>query len=163
MKVVHGMRPEEHETPIPEVQDFKICPICGATCFSDMEVCFGCLHHFEGDESLFVDQAPSNTHEEQETPCIERKIETKSDRHPNETYTLPAKNEPQETEEMNEAPLASFDHMRDIPGLKKPEALRSCSPQAHCKSTQKDAMTSHHICSDEEGRQFEISITVKLL
>lgn len=133
MKVVHGMRPEEHETPIPEVQDFKICPICGATCFSDMEVCFGCLHHFEGDESLFVDQAPSNTHEEQET------------------------------EEMNEAPLASFDHMRDIPGLKKPEALRSCSPQAHCKSTQKDAMTSHHICSDEEGRQFEISITVKLL
>lgn len=163
MKVVHGMRPEEHETPIVEAQDFKICPICGATCFSDMEVCFGCLHHFEGDESLPTDQTPSDIHEQQEVPCAEQRMKAKSDPCSNEAFALSAADEPQETKETNETPLTPFDHMRDIPGLKKPEALRSCSPRAHCKSAQEDAMTSHHICSDGEGRQFEISITVKLL
>lgn len=24
----------------------KTCPVCGAVCFSDMEVCYGCLHRF---------------------------------------------------------------------------------------------------------------------
>lgn len=25
----------------------RTCPICHATCFDDMEVCFGCMHRFE--------------------------------------------------------------------------------------------------------------------
>jgi len=25
----------------------KICPICGARCFEDMETCYGCLHRFD--------------------------------------------------------------------------------------------------------------------
>ena len=25
---------------------FKVCPVCQARCFSDMEVCYGCLYHF---------------------------------------------------------------------------------------------------------------------
>ena len=25
----------------------KECPVCGAACFEDMEVCYGCLHSFE--------------------------------------------------------------------------------------------------------------------
>lgn len=25
----------------------KICPICHARCFDDMDVCYGCMHHFE--------------------------------------------------------------------------------------------------------------------
>ena len=28
----------------------KICPLCGATCFDDMEVCYCCMHRFEEDE-----------------------------------------------------------------------------------------------------------------
>lgn len=26
----------------------KECPVCGAVCFDDMEMCYGCLHRFEG-------------------------------------------------------------------------------------------------------------------
>lgn len=26
----------------------KRCPTCGANCFDDMEVCYGCLHQFDG-------------------------------------------------------------------------------------------------------------------
>ncbi|MCL1797820.1 MAG: hypothetical protein FWG24_05880 [Eggerthellaceae bacterium] len=25
----------------------KICPICNARCFDDMEICFGCMHRFD--------------------------------------------------------------------------------------------------------------------
>lgn len=27
----------------------KTCPICKSRCFEDMEVCFGCMHHFSAD------------------------------------------------------------------------------------------------------------------
>ncbi len=27
----------------------KVCPSCGAQCYSDLDVCFDCLHEFEGD------------------------------------------------------------------------------------------------------------------
>lgn len=41
----------------------KICPVCNARCFDDMEVCYGCLHRFAqelGSEALEMmgDQAP---------------------------------------------------------------------------------------------------------
>ena len=29
----------------------KKCPVCNANCFDDMEVCFGCMHHFAEDEA----------------------------------------------------------------------------------------------------------------
>lgn len=32
----------------------KKCPMCGAICFEDMDVCFGCLHRFEEDEVVEV-------------------------------------------------------------------------------------------------------------
>lgn len=25
----------------------KVCPVCSARCFEDMEVCYGCMHRFE--------------------------------------------------------------------------------------------------------------------
>ncbi|WP_283169748.1 hypothetical protein [Curtanaerobium respiraculi] len=28
----------------------KICPVCKARCFDDMDVCFGCMHRFDDDE-----------------------------------------------------------------------------------------------------------------
>lgn len=32
----------------------KVCPVCKATCFKDMDVCFGCMHRFgEPEESDF--------------------------------------------------------------------------------------------------------------
>lgn len=162
MKVVHGMRPEDPEVPIPEAQDFKICPICGATCFADMEVCFGCLHHFDADGSTIANRDLSSAQKRPEMDHGESKRETRTDVRPSEPSTMPAPGEPLEEERAGEIPPTPFDHMRDIPGLKKPEAVRPCSPRAHCGNAQ-DAMTSHHICSDGEGRQFEISITVKLL
>ncbi len=43
----------------------KVCPVCQARCFDDMDVCYGCLHRFDGsqqhgvlaDEDLDVDEA----------------------------------------------------------------------------------------------------------
>lgn len=29
----------------------KVCPICKARCFEDMEICYGCMHHFQNTES----------------------------------------------------------------------------------------------------------------
>lgn len=162
MQVVHGMRPEDPEVPIPEAQDFKICPICGATCFADMEVCFGCLHHFEGDGTPIMDRDLTHAQKRPEMDHGESERETRTDARPNGPFTIPAPDESLEEERAGEIPPTPFDHMRDIPGLKKPEAVRPCSPRAHCGNAQ-DAMTSHHICSDREGRQFEVSITVKLL
>lgn len=33
----------------------KVCPVCKAACFDDMEVCYGCLHRFpqEREEDLW--------------------------------------------------------------------------------------------------------------
>lgn len=28
----------------------KQCPVCKARCFDDMEICYGCLHHFNADQ-----------------------------------------------------------------------------------------------------------------
>lgn len=161
MQVVHGMRPEDHETPIPEAQDFKTCPICGATCFADMDVCFGCLHHFESGDPI-MDKAPSNAQERPKLHRLEGKVDAEYSARPSEPCATPAQEGSLEAGPVNERASAPFDHMRDIPGLKKPETMRSCAHRAHCKDAQ-DAMTSHHICSDGEGRQFEVSITVKLL
>lgn len=39
----------------------KICPICKARCFDDMDICYGCMYHFESLESEIqkVIEAPS--------------------------------------------------------------------------------------------------------
>lgn len=59
MKVIHGSYPGEHTAPAATqstAKDFKTCPICGAVCFDDMEVCFGCLHDFT-DETASISAA----------------------------------------------------------------------------------------------------------
>ncbi len=33
------------------MSDLKKCPVCGSSCFSDMDVCYGCLHRFGSDEA----------------------------------------------------------------------------------------------------------------
>ena len=31
----------------------KTCPICKARCFDDMEICYGCMHRFETEDTSF--------------------------------------------------------------------------------------------------------------
>jgi len=33
----------------------KICPICSARCFEDMDVCFGCMYRFDSAEQGFIE------------------------------------------------------------------------------------------------------------
>lgn len=35
----------------------KTCPVCGAHCFDDMEVCYGCLHDFMREDASPAGQA----------------------------------------------------------------------------------------------------------
>lgn len=35
---------------VGKVESMKTCPVCKARCFDDMEVCFGCLHHFDAND-----------------------------------------------------------------------------------------------------------------
>lgn len=35
----------------------KTCPVCGARCFDDMEVCYGCLHDFTREDASPAGQA----------------------------------------------------------------------------------------------------------
>ena len=37
----------------------KECPVCHALCFSDMDVCYGCLHRFVGDATEGREQISS--------------------------------------------------------------------------------------------------------
>lgn len=39
-------------SPEPTGALLKECPVCHAVTFSDMDVCYGCLHVFEGDQGI---------------------------------------------------------------------------------------------------------------
>ncbi len=34
------------------MSNLKKCPVCGSACFSDMDICYGCLHRFGKDEPV---------------------------------------------------------------------------------------------------------------
>ena len=43
----------------------KECPVCGARCFDDMEVCYGCLHDFSREDASPIGQVvPSSCDQE---------------------------------------------------------------------------------------------------
>ena len=43
------------------MSDLKKCPVCGSSCFSDMDVCYGCLHRFgSGEARIEVAPRPLN-------------------------------------------------------------------------------------------------------
>lgn len=44
----------------------KICPICKARCFEDMEICYGCMHRFEAEEGSACASVPSLARSAQE-------------------------------------------------------------------------------------------------
>lgn len=39
----------------------KECPVCGARCFDDMEVCYGCLHDFSREDVSPIGQVVSSS------------------------------------------------------------------------------------------------------
>lgn len=39
----------------------KICPICKARCFDDMEICFGCMHQFAPKKGNLESESPLKT------------------------------------------------------------------------------------------------------
>ena len=59
MKIIHGSYAEpssETTTDSTNLTEYKKCPVCGAVCFADMDICFGCLHKFRADDSQVVEQ-----------------------------------------------------------------------------------------------------------
>lgn len=181
MKVIHGSRSDDYET-----SDFKTCPVCGAVCFSDMDTCFGCLHHFDESETLRVPvREPKNERPAALEPSSASSPEDLIDeatlsslfvkardlKARNDAF-LPARDphrsSEDETEETEAIPIASAagsptDPARDIAGLQKPKEERRIEDSASPLLESEEGLTSRHVCSDKEGRQFEISISVKLL
>ena len=40
----------------------KICPVCKARCFDDMQVCYGCMHRFDQDAQAKESQSSQDSH-----------------------------------------------------------------------------------------------------
>lgn len=47
----------------------KTCPVCQATCFDDMDVCYGCMHRFPA-VSLDKKEPPSGKAAKSESPNV---------------------------------------------------------------------------------------------
>lgn len=45
------MKEHEFSRIVRKAVDMKTCPVCKARCFDDMEICFGCMHRFDGGET----------------------------------------------------------------------------------------------------------------
>lgn len=152
MKVIHGSHAEDFETT-----EYKSCPVCGAVCFADMEVCFGCLHRFDG-------KTPSRA-ELQDT--IDRIIEPKIERsRPLDQETSASENErPPALSSIPERSVASSQdasgNARE-PEAPEPEHIAPCSCTCETQKGE-EGLTTHHICAAEDGKRFEIAITVKLV
>ena len=57
----------------------KRCPVCNARCFSDMKICYGCLHRFEeGDEVCQLAQEDEITLEEPRDFAIQSAVQIKA-------------------------------------------------------------------------------------
>lgn len=183
MKVIHGSRSEDLEET-----EFKTCPICGATCFVDMDTCFGCLHHFDDEPPSRVElqNAIDRMSSIDETDSLVAMTPTDQQRSPKGSSTrqehadeqgIPSEQELTDQQSFpnnrweggsardeEDTSLLSFDHTQDIPSLKKPIRPPATANEGDRVFPQNgNDLVSHHICADKEGRQFEIAISVKLL
>lgn len=71
--------------------EVKECPICHSWCFTDMEVCYGCLHDFTKNQQRDQPQETSGNHqfdqhcdrqnETSENHQLDQQQETKENRH----------------------------------------------------------------------------------
>ena len=170
MKIIHGSYAEEQASAAaPTSTDYKSCPICGAVCFADMEVCFGCLHQFSESD------APRSTQHDQITE------ETSQDLATQPASSMQAENSAsnsQTQESYSEEELAALlDQMRNNFALPTKEGIaslrmnepaevpRALEPQTQTAGAGQDGngMTTRHVCEGKDGQQFEITISIKLL
>ena len=47
--------------------EIRRCPLCGSNCFDDLEVCYCCMHRFDG-EAVGVEVDTSGCHPDEEVP-----------------------------------------------------------------------------------------------
>lgn len=151
MKVIHGSRSGNDETTMTdETTDFKTCPVCGAVCFADMDICFGCLHRFDGSVASKAELQNVIDHASGKGTVATTDRTIREETHP--TASPAAERTPDRT----------ADHTQDIARPEKQTSLRTAEEENRTFPAD-DGLTSHHICSDKDGRQFEISISIKLL
>ena len=48
----------------------KVCPVCKARVFDDMDTCYGCLHRFDSSDA---EKAHGGVFEPEEPPCYSGK------------------------------------------------------------------------------------------
>ena len=52
--------------------EIKECPVCHSWCFTDMEVCYGCLHDFTKDQSRISQESSSKQESESSSSQAEQ-------------------------------------------------------------------------------------------
>lgn len=52
--------------------EIKECPVCHSWCFTDMEVCYGCLHDFTKDQSRISQGSSSKQEPESSSSQVEQ-------------------------------------------------------------------------------------------
>lgn len=134
MKVIHGSLPQDNDPA-----NFKTCPICGSVCFADMDMCFGCLHHFTDADATKTTPIP-----------IVRN---------NERVIAPAGiNTAQPSAGMEHPRMKEHARIKISPTTKNNE-LRTESAEGG--SGNGDAIT-HRICTETAGSAFEIALTIEV-
>lgn len=163
MQMIHGVRSEDYPIESSEAKNaedkFKICPICGARCFADMDICFGCLHRFSEDESSQTVAPPPPSQAALSPEALQQAKIAETALQSGALQTAPT------TMALSESATSQpFDHTHDIISLQKPtaEAL-TIKEDARTASDAEGALTAHHICSDKDGHQFKIAISIKML
>lgn len=80
----------------------KVCPICKARCFDDMEVCYGCMHRFD-----FEDEEPLIPAAEEEIGTFPEPAAPDGRKHPlRSAYVFGASGAPSNERDSEESPSA---------------------------------------------------------
>lgn len=170
MKMIHGSYAEDRAiAAAPAPTEYKSCPICGAVCFVDMEVCFGCLHQFDTD-----DVAHPTQHSDRSASNMTPHPTDAPEANPSSTNSIPH-TEPQESYSEEEL-AALLEQMRDNFALPVQEAMpmqksksaeayqaSKTPPQTAGSGQDGNGMTARHVCEGRDGQQFEIIISIKML
>lgn len=179
MKIIHGSYAEEQRTNgaktnataanAPTPTDYKSCPICGAVCFADMDVCFGCLHQFDAKDAANSNQqnirsASSSTPNPASVSSPSSPLATSVPHdEPQESYSEEELAALLEQMRSNFAfPVQETAPAQQNKPVETPVALEPATQTAGSGHDGND-MTTRHICEGKDGQRFEITISIKLL
>lgn len=164
MKVIHGSRPEEQRRNEVDANEYKTCPICGAVCFNDMDVCFGCLHRFDDDRPTRpIAKAPDAT----ESPSREKAEDFKTTTSGDEEFA--ALLEQMRSHFMPTAKAeaeAKVQPQEQVADPAQKPVIMQLDSEQKTQTKPDDAepgITARHVCAGRDGQQFEISISIKML